>query len=174
MKKFLLLVVLVIGIVGCSDTNEEPNTTTASMPEKMPDDFGFAVQFGVDKKNEINTFEETVTKDLIQNGTITTSITLTEKEMQQIYEKMKDVHIVEEKKLIPEPIDGEICYQQPHEEDEWKIRVNGETIHHSVSGAYCDSTADASELFELRNYIFDIVKRKDTYKDLPEAVGGYD
>lgn len=42
------------------------------MPIEMPSDFDFKVQFGVGKNNEIYSFTDSVTKDLIANGTKTT------------------------------------------------------------------------------------------------------
>lgn len=55
----------------------------------MPDDFNFSIHFGVQKRNEINTFDGTVTKDLIADGTATTELTLTKDEMKDIYKKCK-------------------------------------------------------------------------------------
>ncbi|WP_188206864.1 hypothetical protein [Alkalibacillus aidingensis] len=141
------------------------------MPEDVPDDFNFHVKFGIQSKNEINTFENTVTKDLIEDGTETTDITFTDEEITDIYEKMKDINIMENKQLEPKNPD---CMQTPHTEDEWKIEMDGEIQTHAWSGEYCDPTKDAQQLKELRDDIFHLVKNKQAYQELPEPTGGYD
>ncbi|QUG41219.1 hypothetical protein KD050_18360 [Psychrobacillus sp. INOP01] len=150
------------------------NSNTQNMPIDMPSDFDFSIQFGVQKKNEISTFEGTVTKDLIADGTATTEFILTEEEMKDIYEKMLEINIAEKKEFTPEPINGTTCMAEPHGEDEWKIIINGETIRHLFSEEYCEPTNDAKQLIELRNYVFNIIKTKSEYKSLPESKGGYE
>lgn len=180
MKKRLLFILFILFLSACSQA-EEPNEPepaqvdpAASMPENMPDDFDFSVQFGVGKNNEINTFGGTVTKDLIADGTATTEVTLTEEEMKAVYEKMKEINIVETKEFTPEPVNGTMCNIELHEDDEWEIIIDGETITHSVSGAYCDPTEDAEQLIGLRDDVFSIIRGKEAYKELPDAKGGYD
>lgn len=180
MKKRLLFILFILFLSACSQA-EEPNEPepaqvdpAASMPENMPDDFDFSVQFGVGKNNEVNTFEGTVTKDLIADGTATTEVTLTEEERKAVYEKMKEINIVETKEFTPEPVNGTMCNIEPHEDDEWEIIIDGETITHSVSGAYCDPTEDAEQLIGLRDNVFSIIRGKEAYKELPDAKGGYD
>ncbi|MBD7943968.1 hypothetical protein H9650_07525 [Psychrobacillus sp. Sa2BUA9] len=181
----LSLIFLSIGLLGCQQNGKEKESNneisknvtsspTKNMPKDMPSDFNFSIQSGVQKKNEINTFEGTVTKDLIADGTATTEVILTEEEMKAIYEKMQEINIAETKEFTPKPINGAACMQEPHGEDEWKIIINGETISHLFSEEYCEPTNDAKQLIELRNYVFNIIKSKSEYKSLPESKGGYE
>ncbi|WP_078380703.1 hypothetical protein [Sutcliffiella halmapala] len=76
MKKLSLILSLIflsIGLLGCQQRGKEEeldneisknvaNTTTQNTPKGMPSDFNFSTQFGIKKKNEINTFNGTVTK----------------------------------------------------------------------------------------------------------------
>lgn len=160
---FFVFSIVVFLITGC-------NEKEMNMPEEMPDDFDFLVQFGVGSKNEINTFNNMVTKDLITEGTISTEIRLTKEEMQTIYLKMREIKIMEPKELVPK---RPSCMQIPYREDKWEIRVKGETQKLYWSGEYCENTKDAKQLIDLRNTIVNIVKRKAEYKKLPEAKGGY-
>lgn len=169
MKKHFICLLLILLMGGCGQVVSAP-----SMPHEMPDDFAFSIQFGVDKKNEINTYDGTVTKDLIADGTITTDISLTSEEMNTVYERMREVNILEEKEFVPEPIFGEVCVQEPHEDDEWKITMNGETITISIDGTYCEPTKDAEQLIQIRDNVFTMIKEKDEYKALPDSTGGYD
>lgn len=180
MRKISPFILLVLALIGCNNSNEidipvfqEPVPAVQSMPEEMPEDFGFSVRFGIEKKNEINTFEGKVVKDLIVDGTATAEVTLSNEELSEVYKKMKKVDILEEKHFIPEPVDGSMCVQQPHSEDEWSITLNGETIVHFISGEYCEPTEDAKRFLTLRNDVFDKVKNKDAYLELPEPTGGY-
>ncbi|WP_430786948.1 hypothetical protein VBD025_15160 [Virgibacillus flavescens] len=174
MKKVLFIILITLILGACSQT--ETNTissATENMPESMPEDFNFSVQFGMGKKNEINTFEGIVTKDLITDGTATAEITLTEKEMSKVYEEMREVNIVELNNFTPESVNGTICIQDPHGEDEWKITFNNETITHFLSLKYCEPTNDARKLIQLRNYVLKIIKNKDEYQALPDSKGRY-
>ncbi|RTQ94511.1 hypothetical protein [Lysinibacillus telephonicus] len=165
-----LLLLFALFITGCDSNEVSKESSKVVMPAKMPSDFDFKIQFGVMKNNEINTFENTVTKDLIADGTVKVNLTFTTEEMTKIYEKMKEVNITEKKDLIPKTD----CMQEPFSEDEWMITINGESINHYVSEQYCDTTDDAKQLIELRNYIFTLVKSKEEYKNLPEANGWYE
>ncbi|MGG0643531.1 hypothetical protein ABE021_06280 [Sporosarcina gallistercoris] len=178
---FLWLAVALVS-VGCTNNSTSPKdapfyetgTIPQTMSEKMPDDFGFSVSYGIEKKNEINSFTNTVTKDLIEDGTITAAIALTEEEKAEIYDKMKEADIRGTKNYIPNPINGTTCEQTPFEEDQWEITMNGETITHAVSGAYCEPTEDAKQLFALRNFVVSKMRSKEEYMKLPYARGGYD
>jgi len=141
------------------------------MPREMPNDFDFSVRFGVLCRNEINTFTDTVTKDLIADGTATAQLTFTANELARIYQKMREINILAPKQLVPEQT---TCTQTPHGEDRWEIRVNGKIKTIFWSGMYCETTRDARQLIALRNDIFNIVKTKEAYRKLPEPVGGYE
>jgi len=185
LRKLVPFILFTIVLSACNQSNKDlgkvdisissdTGSTVQAMPEEMPTDFGFSIQFGVGKNNEIDTFKGTVTKDLIEDGIIAADVSLLEEEMSEIYEKMKEVNIIGTKKLVPEPINGTTCAQEPFEEDEWKITINGETITHFVSATYCEPTDDAKQLLELRNFVFDKVKTKEEYIELPESKGGYE
>ncbi|MDN3451699.1 hypothetical protein QMA09_15985 [Planococcus sp. APC 3906] len=162
---------LSIVLFACQPKGEE-HSNKDGMPEEMPNDFNFSLQYGIQKKNEINTFEGKLTKDLIADGVATADLILTEDEMEEIYERMREIKITETKDFTPGPINGEICTQEPHEEDEWHIVINGETLTHSISGSFCEPTDDAKQFIELRNEVVNEIKSKVAYKSLPEPRGG--
>jgi len=172
-----ILIILFAGLllVSCrvqqKPTGEEGESDITRMPVEMPRDFAFKVAYGIGAKNEINTFDHTATKDLVTKGTATATIVFTEDELRTIYERMKEMDIMENKLLVPEE---KSCFQTPYGEDNWEIKAAGQTVVHSWSGEYCEVTDDARELIALRNYVADIVKGKMAYIELPEPVGGYD
>lgn len=162
----LFLIVVTTPLIGCSGGNSQKNETSPStktdpteqiiMPV-MPDDFGFFVSFGYGMKDTINTFD----------GTVTADISLTDEEMLDVYEQMKEITVTEQKQFVPEPIDGEMCIQSPHEDDKWKITFDGEMIRHNISGEHCEPTEDTEQFIKLRNFVFSKIRRKDEYHELP-------
>ncbi|MFF3102328.1 hypothetical protein [Viridibacillus arvi] len=162
----ILLFIFAFFLSGCGLIND----TKDVMPDEMPSDFGFSVKFGVGKKNEIDTFEGKVTKDLVDDGTATIILPFTIEEKAKIYEKMKNINIISMKDLVPKTE----CMTKPYSEDEWKITINGEKITPYISGAYCEKANDENKLIDLRNYIRNIVQNKVEYQKLPEATGGYE
>ncbi|MDQ0878854.1 hypothetical protein QFZ77_007513 [Paenibacillus sp. V4I3] len=180
-----LLFVLLFIITACStetdlaassnieNQKKEAVAQQNKMPKVMPTDFDFAVRFGYGEitKNEINTYQDTVTKDLIMNGDITAKITFTLEEMRSIYENMREINIMGTKELVPT---NKNCSSIPYNEDSWKISVDGETKTFTWSDKNCDVTSDAKQLLGLRTFIQHIVAGKDSYKELPKAEGGYE
>ncbi|MBH5316192.1 hypothetical protein I6N90_00020 [Paenibacillus sp. GSMTC-2017] len=142
----------------------------SKLPTEMPKDFDFVVKYGIGMKNEINTIKNTVTKDLIANGTVSANITLYPADMQRIYEKMKEINIMETKQLSS----NQSCALIPYSEDIFEVIILGKTIQHAWTSKSCHLTEDAKQLLELRTFIENIVKDYEAYNKLPEAVGGYE
>lgn len=154
------------------DSSPTPHTSVnVQMPETMPADFAFSVRFGITGKNEINTFNGMVTKDLVVKGTAQAELVFTDSEMADIYARLRTINIYRELKLQP---DMKNCAMTPFGEEHWQIRLDGEERSFYWDEENCEITADAEQLKELRSYIFELVKSKPAYLKLPEAVGGYD
>ncbi|MCR8660642.1 hypothetical protein [Paenibacillus endoradicis] len=192
MKWLITLTCLLVIITACSNntdagisSNFENQQKTAvveqgtvveeqyNMPKEMPDDFDFSVSFGYGEstKNEINTFNDSVTKDLITKGIATAEIKFTLEEMDSIYEKMREMNIMEMKGV---PLAKLGCQSIPFNEDNWEISIDGKTNTLTWTDKHCDVSEEASQLLELRLFIQHIVEEKETYKQLPTAVGGYE
>lgn len=154
------------------DSSIAPHTpVTGQMPVTMPPDFAFSVRFGITGKNEINTFNGTVTKDLVVKGTAQAELVLTDSELADIYARLRTINIYRELNLEP---DTRNCVQTPFDEEHWQIRLDGEERSFYWDEENCEITADAKLMKELRSYIFELVKSRPAYLGLPEAVGGYD
>ncbi|WP_246354144.1 hypothetical protein [Paenibacillus phytohabitans] len=173
MRRVYLLLLAVLLLNGCSTDKEAERAAGQNvMPQEMPGDFDFLVRYGYGEatKNEINTYQDIVVKDLIMNGTASANVTLTGDEMRSIYDQMKEINIMGTLELVPA---RQSCAVTPYQEDSWQITVDGVTRDLSWSGETCELTDDAGQLLELRNFIADIVAGKEAYKELPEAEGGY-
>jgi hypothetical protein len=159
---------------GCDMTSDAgTNLPVNQMPEEMPVDFDFLVSYGYGEvnKNEINTYKDSVTKDLIMNGTAAAGIAFSGDEMRSIYDRMREMNIMGSLELVPATLS---CSAIPYQEDNWQITADGVTRNLTWSDENCELTDDANQLLELRNFIKDIVAGKDAYKALPESEGGYD
>lgn len=55
----------------------------------MPEDFDYVLKYGVNAKNELNTFSHTYTRDMVTDPPITVHFKLSDEEMQKIYNEMK-------------------------------------------------------------------------------------
>ena len=174
MKKIIgaavIILLLVLVLDGHSSLEDKGKMT---MPEAMPEDFNFSIRFGVTGKNEVNSFKDEVTKDLVSNGVAKATLELTDDEMKLIYERMRDIPVTDRLDMKLSKLTY-TCTKVPYIEEHWIITINRKTYTYDYSDENCALTKDAKKLKELRIVIFDIVKEKEAYISLPESVGGYD
>ncbi len=135
----------------------------------MPEDFAFSVSYGIGSKNRIDTYNSTVVKDLIADGTAKATLAFTKAELQSIYERMMEIDVFGEKQLI---VDNG-CLRQPISDDYWKIRIGGVEKQMHITTQFCELTEDAQAFMDMRNFIVEIVSGKEEYKALPEPNGAY-
>lgn len=100
--KYILFVLICINLVGCASSDSKE-----SIPP-MPEDFNFKLNYGFQGLQEIDTFSDTVKKDLVLDGTIETSISLEQDEMKTIYQHMMAMDIME----VELEVDGS-CRSEP-------------------------------------------------------------
>ena len=157
--KWVLPVVLMLG--ACTST---------VYPEEMPDEFDFSVEYGVEGKQKVDTFTDTVVKDLVMDGVVEAPIALTEEEMRDIYSKMVALDIMG--KMDFEDDENAQCATEPELRTEWIIHLNGDlnTIRYAT---FCRDTPDSLAITELQDYVHSIVTVKDEYQKLPESNGYY-
>ncbi|RXJ04389.1 hypothetical protein DS745_03115 [Anaerobacillus alkaliphilus] len=181
---FILPMILLLSImIGCS-SNSNTSVTAINlmasdnvviMPHKMPKDFHFSLKYGVGALNEINTFENTYTKDLVLDGTITTGLTLTKKERKAIYYKMKEIELLETvQNARYEGEDGSSIWMEPASEYYLTIQMNGEIYKvHWAGHIYDKEIRDMLAIFVLRFLHGEIIENKQEFKKLPKANGWY-
>ncbi|WP_160037077.1 hypothetical protein [Paenibacillus sp. An7] len=181
MRRLLFgIIISSLSISGCdhnSDLSRGLDTETKisqinQLPGEMPEDFNFSLSYGYGEvnKNEINTYNNSVTKDLIIKGTAKADFSFSQDEMQSIYKKMREINIMR----INEFSQQGDCAKTPSNTDSWKITINSETRTFSWMDQHCSVSNDEKLLLDLRIYIQQIVDGKDAYIALPEAEGGYD
>ncbi|QOR64783.1 hypothetical protein IM538_13040 [Cytobacillus suaedae] len=161
--KLILFLSLILVLIGCSKgSNVEMNPV-------MPEDFEFSLTYGTYGKQKIDTFNDLVIKDLVVDGVIEAKITLSNEDMNKIYEGMRSINIMAELDLKRE----NECMSEPPTFTEWTIQMNSETktIHYQT---YCEYPTDILKLIELQEYIHNIVIEKPEYKELPASNGYYE
>ena len=162
MRLNLRWIVLVIMIVeGCS--NESDNSYT-----EMPADFDFSLKYGVHGKKEINTFNHFIVKDLVSKGTVQASLTLTEQEMNDIYNEMMNANIMDDLDLGKE----KECFVSPSSTSILEIHMNGEAKKFRYQ-SYCDTPKDVLKLYQLEDFIEQIIMQREEYKRLPATNDSY-
>jgi hypothetical protein len=149
-------------MVSCS------NEMSAKPHNEMPEDFNFSLTYGSYGKEKIDTFKDVVVKDLVEEGTIEASISLTEDEMKQIYNEMMKINVMGELDLDKD----EECHSEPQRVSIWNIQMDGK-IKSFYFNSYCDYPEDVLKLLNLEEYVRNIVSSKEEYKALPESSGAY-
>lgn len=165
-RKWLTLLsffMIVAGAFGCS--SENLNETSY---KEMPEDFNLALSYGVMGKQKIDTFEDLVVKDLVEDGLIEANIYFTDQEMNEIYSKMLEINIMGELDLSKE----NSCSSEPEIISVWTIQMKGETKSFNYN-SFCDVSNDIERLRKLENFITSLMEEKDAYKKLPPSNGAY-
>jgi hypothetical protein len=136
--------------------------------------------------NELNTFDGTYTKDLIDSPPITIPLTLSEEEIGRIIRKMEEIRFFEypdefslskmppayRVPLIRQPAEGryfKVEYGSRRKELKWDDGATSWLIEGEVVG-----DKKAEELAELVYLIKEIISAKEEVRRLPPVVGGYE
>jgi predicted small lipoprotein YifL len=164
--KFLILLAIMQLLLLCSCGKKE---------YIYPDDFNFRLNFEVDGKNQIDTYNGTFTKDLIIDGTKTIDFIVPENIKKEIFNKMTEIGIMS----FPDTLNLDDLYISPSCDYDLHITVNG-TVKAVVwtdgfyPYRYEDLPEKNKEFLGLVKYISDYIYGTDEYKQMPEANGGYD
>lgn len=158
--RWIVLIMMILG--SCS--NESNNAYN-----EMPADFDFSLKYGVYGKEEINTFQDFIVKDLVEDGTVQASLILNEQDMNDIYNEMMTLNIMDELELKKE----EGCDSEPPSMRVWDIHMNGETKKFNYQ-SYCETPPDVLKLYQLEEFIRKIIIQKEEYKKLPAVNGSYE
>ncbi len=159
----LALVVALLVTAGC---------TTQTLRES---NFNLVFKYGVGARNELDTFNGTFTKDMISDPSITVNLYLSEEEMDSIYQKMVEIDFFDypDEFSIPIPPDGKIGIVTPYNSYYFKVEYDSKIKELWWEDEITNENVEADKLRELINLIWDIIKSKDEYKELPEPTGGY-
>lgn len=129
--------------------------------------FGFIFKYGVGARNELNTFEGTFKKDMVTKDPVTTSLELTNKELNTILNKMTEIDFFN----LPEEITG--CSTIPCVTYQYSVRYKDKNKKIYMENHPNSQDAQILKLKELNKLIIEIIESKEEYRQLPPAKGGY-
>jgi hypothetical protein len=133
-------------------------------------DFNIIFKYGVGEVNELNTFNNSFTKDMRLDPSITIWLHLSDKEMNQIKQKMVEINFFSLPENMPPRPDG--CFVTP--QTDFYIRAqNGSTIKEVSWCTNSEENSIEQNLMQLANLITGIVEQRPEYRELPPPNAGY-
>lgn len=151
---------------GCEGEAPERLLLQVDFDLEEEDDFAFVLKYGVNRKNEMNTRDGKLIKDL-QNGSLieVSDFMISQKDKQLIYREMVLANYLADKELSEE------CNMKPYVSYELETTINAQARNYTWSE--CDTSSDGKEMSSLAQFIIDLVKSTKTYQSLPEVQGYY-
>jgi len=167
-KKWLLvaglaLIVAFIGLAGCANPPAEVSS------------FNLIFKYGVTARNELNTFEGTYTKDMVMDPSITINLSLTEEELDRIYQKIVEIDFFDYPDEFSVPVEeGElVTIVTPYSSYYFKVEYDSSIKELRWEDEIMNPNDEANKLRELIQLIRDIIELKEEYKELPAPTSGY-
>lgn len=154
-------------LTGCDGDRKEIEVLQIPFDVEKQDIFEFDLRYGVNQKNEINTINKKLVKDL-QNGEVTevSDFQFIIEDRQKIYKEMVLANYLGEKKLSSQ------CNRKPFVSYDLTVNINSGNRHYHWTE--CDNSEDGILMTKLAKAIIDIVQAKDMYKQLPAVKGQYE
>ncbi|CAH1205041.1 hypothetical protein PAECIP111892_02615 [Paenibacillus auburnensis] len=159
--------VLKYTLTGCEGEYPETALLWIGFELSEMDDFGFVLKYGVNLRNEINTIQEKLVKDL-QDGSVAEAdhFKLSHGQLQKIFRELVLANYMHDKTLTGS------CNIKPSVSYELQIDINNHELQFAWSE--CDQSADGKEMTALARYIIGMVQEEKLYKELPDIRGYYE
>lgn len=159
----LVLLSFCLILIGCSKTITQPD------PQLVKIHFYYG--FG----NQLNTFEQTYTKDLVLDGYITVDFWLTKAEQERISNKLEAVDFFSFPDTLIYQMGPDSILVRIEPDPGWQfLRVADEDRDKIVYWRYPlpEGNEFVPRLLDLKNLIIDLIESKPEYTALPAANGG--
>jgi hypothetical protein len=159
----MALTAAIIGLAGC----ETPPAEVSS--------FNLIFKYGVTARNELNTFEGTYTKDMVMDPSITVELSLTEAELDRIYQKMAEIDFFDYPEEFSVPVEegGLVTMVTPYSSYYFKVEYDSTLKELRWEDEIMNPNDEANKLRELISLIRDIIESKEEYKELPAPTSVY-
>lgn len=171
LKIFLSILIIVVSIFVIQK-NQSDNR---DLPKARPDDFGFCLNFNTFGRDQIDTYNETFTKDLVMGRTKTISFKLPDDVKDEIYSLMMDMKILS----YPETLTTSGMSAIPPCDYKLKVTIEGKTKTIIWDGGLYPSNTDDipqkyADFLKLVEFISSYIHSTDEYKGMPPVEGGYE
>ena len=159
-----LLCAFGVFLLSCSDINA-PGTER---------DFNIRLRYGILARNELNTFGDTFTKDLVLDGTVTVPFYLPQPDLNNIEAKMDQIGFF----TYPDTFmvvsrDSVRTFITPNNTYDIEVVSHSKTKTLFWDDAIIANDTQAAMLRELFTLIRETVESRSEYKQLPPARGAY-
>jgi hypothetical protein len=167
-NKFLLIpvAIIILAAVGFFIFKQK-NIPPQNPPTGGPTTFNLIFRYGVGAKNELNTFEQTYTRDMVMDPPVTIKLKLSDSELNSIFQRINDLKLFDES---AEPVEGNGFGGIPC--SNYYLKVQIDSAQKELSWDNCREKI-SDKLQEFTNYIIQIIESKEEYKKLPTPKGGY-
>ena len=157
---------LIVTVIGLSSWDTPPAETSS---------LNLIFKYGVMAKNELNTFEGTYTKDMVMDPSITINLSLTEEDLDRIYQKMVEIDFFDYPEEFSVSIEEEesIGIVTPYSSYYFKVEYDSSIKELRWKDEIIKQDEKADRLRELIQLIRDIIESKEEYKELPAPTSGY-
>jgi hypothetical protein len=163
MKYILLLTAIVLLQLSCTDNGTTPQDRR----------FNVSVKFGIKARNELNTFNDTFTKDLILDGTVTTKLVLSQGDFDSIETRLLSIGIFSYPDTFVAQHTDTVGIFTPHQTCVLKVQLDSRWKNVFWEDSIISSDTQAIQLRQAVELIRRLVEAKREYKQLPPTRGGY-
>lgn len=154
-------------LTGCDGEYPEAELLRVSYGLTEQADFGFVLKYGVNRRNEINTLEQRLVKDLQDGTTVEAAeFRLPHSQLQSIYRELVLAGYTQDKTLT------EACNIKPAVTYELQVKMSDNARNFVWSE--CDQSADGKVMTALAQSIISEVQESEFYQALPETKGYYE
>ncbi len=140
------------------------------VPPRKNTDFNVQFRYGVTARNELNTFNNTYTKDMILDPPITVWLSLSDEEISKIKQQVFEIDFFSLPETVPIRADGRRVTPQT----DFYLKVqNGSAVKEISWSTNSEPNMMEKNLSQLASLIETIVEGRPEFRDLPPANGGY-
>lgn len=132
----------------------------------VPVVFNLIFRYSVDAKNELDTFKQTYTKDMVMDPPVTIKFKLLDNELAGIYQEINDRKLFD---MTDESTDEQM-FVTPC--SSYYLKVQMDSVQKELSWDDCRGKV-SDRLKQFTGYIISIIESKEEYKKLPAPRGGY-
>jgi hypothetical protein len=159
----LVVTVTFLAVMGCD--NHKPGESS----------FNMIFKYGVQARNILDTFEGTYTKDMVMDPPITVEMSLSEEEIDRIYQKMVEINFFDypDKFSVSVPPGELVGTVTPNMSYYFKVEHDSGLKELWWDDKIINEDEQADKLRELIALIRDIIESKEEYKELPQPSSGY-
>jgi hypothetical protein len=160
----------------------ESGGNSSSLIEKAPVDFAISFSFWFEPERACiyDTYNKTLQKDLVLDGTASADLAVTDETLNAIYQQIMELEVYEiTEAMVSANLTTSDVMQSVSPNTEYKVTFTMNGTTYTVTGdasawGYIDENASADHFCQFADFMRDLYWNTEAYKSLPEAEGGYD